>query len=184
MDEDSPTEPISIYGRTKLRAEACLDEAIRAGKLQGTSLRYFNVVGAKSSAFRDTSEDNLFPIACKAINDLKPLKIFGTDYETADGTCIRDYIHVQDLARAHLLTILALRERILPLHLNIGTGIGFSVLEVMNEMLKFHSLDLPIEFEPRRQGDPAKLIANVDLAKKQIGFIAEFGLREMISSTF
>ena len=184
VDEDSPTEPISIYGRTKLRAEACLDEAIRAGKLQGTSLRYFNVVGAKSSAFRDTSEDNLFPIACKAIYDLKPLKIFGTDYETADGTCIRDYIHVQDLARAHLLTILALRERILPLHLNIGTGIGFSVLEVMNEMLKFHSLDLPIEFEPRRQGDPAKLIANVDLAKKQIGFIAEFGLREMISSTF
>jgi len=184
VDEDSPTEPISIYGKTKLKAEACLDEAICAGKLKGTSLRYFNVVGAKSKEFRDTSDDNLFPIIRKAISDLKPLKIFGADYETPDGTCIRDYIHVQDLARAHMLTILALKEKTLPMHLNIGTGKGFSVLEIMSDMLKVHSLDLPIVIEPRRQGDPAKLIANVGLARSQIDFIAEFGLSEMITSTF
>jgi UDP-glucose 4-epimerase len=184
VNEESPTNPISIYGKTKLMAENYLNQALLNGKIKGTSLRYFNVVGAKSKEFRDTSVSNLFPIVQKAITERCPIDIFGKDYDTPDGTCIRDYIHVEDLANAHLLTILALREKDLPLSLNIGTGRGFSVLEIVSEMLKFHSLELPIQIKPRREGDPAKLIANVDLAKNKIDFVAELGLSKMISTTY
>jgi UDP-glucose 4-epimerase len=184
VNEDSPTDPISMYGKTKLMAEEYLNEALLNGKIKGTSLRYFNVVGARNREFRDTSVNNLFPILVKAITEQRPVEIFGDNYDTPDGTCIRDYVHVEDLARAHLLSLLALREKDLPISINIGTGRGFSVLEIVKEMQNFHSAELQIEIKDRREGDPSKLIANVDLARNEINFAAELGLNEMISTTY
>jgi UDP-glucose 4-epimerase len=180
--ESTPTIPISHYGNTKLAAEQVLADAINAGKLRGISLRYFNVVGAKSGEYIDKSGSNLFPILTRAIEGRRPLQVYGNNHPTPDGTCIRDYIHVLDLAHAHLLTINALRQRELPLNLNLGSGVGHSVLEVISEMLKFHNLDLPIDFLPKREGDGAKLIANVDLMVKELGFKPLRELHEMVES--
>jgi UDP-glucose 4-epimerase len=182
--EDSKLTPISVYGKTKVEAEIALSHQIEQEKIKGVSLRYFNVVGAQNEFFKDTSKANLFPIVMEAIKHNQAPQIFGADYPTPDGTCIRDYVHVQDIARAHYLAADALRKRQTSVNINVGAGHGYSVREVMTKILRHQSSGLAPIVLPRRQGDPAQLVAEVQLAEKELGFRAEFGLDAMVESTF
>ena len=176
-------QPISVYGESKLKAEEKLDSAMTIGDISGTSLRYFNVVGSKNVSLSDTSMNNLFPIVANSIKrNLRP-QVFGGDYQTLDGSCIRDYIHVLDLARAHLLAARNLQVGELPKYLNVGTGRGHSVLEVIAAFQAFHETTLELEILPRRTGDPGVLIADTNLAFDVLGFKAEYSLEKMVAST-
>ena len=182
VDELSPTNPISPYGETKLRAEAALSEAMNKGTLRGTSLRYFNVIGSASPALKDRSKANIVPMVLSSLAKNQSPKIFGDDYPTPDGTCVRDYVHVMDIAQAHVLAAQALMSKALPQAINIGTGKGYSVREMMHEILKQKGSSLAAEILPRRKGDPSMLVARVDLAAQVLGFRAKKGLEEMIAS--
>ena len=182
--EESETNPISVYGKSKLDAEKILNSYLESGKIMGLSLRYFNVVGASTPDLSDTSNSNLFPIVMNALRSNESPNVFGVDYATPDGSCVRDYVHVQDIADAHLLAVRTLKARTVPKAINLGTGKGRSVLEVLTTMQKFLGLSLPLNIAPRRAGDPASLIANVDLAYQSLGFKAQRGLEEMVASTF
>ena len=182
VDEQSPTNPISPYGETKLKAEGVLSEAMNMGILRGTSLRYFNVIGSASPSLKDRSTANIVPMVLSALAKDQSPKIFGDDYSTPDGTCVRDYVHVMDIARAHVLAAQALMSKTLPPAINIGTGKGYSVREMMHEILKQKGSSLVPEILPRRPGDPSMLVAHVDLAADLLGFRAEKGLEEMIAS--
>lgn len=184
VSEYSPLKPMSIYGETKLKAEKILDSYINADKIDGVSLRFFNVVGAKNFELRDSSVANLFPILRNQINNNQQPEIFGDDYPTPDGTCIRDYVHVLDIARAHYQTAINLKQKKIAPKLNLGTGIGYSVFEIMKAMYAYHNLELRPIVKSRRLGDPAKLIADVNLARSEIDFSTVYGLPEMIGSTF
>lgn len=182
--ESTNTNPISVYGSTKLDAEKLLGSCIESGKIKGTSLRYFNVVGASTRQLRDTSNSNLFPIAMNDLRAHRAPRVFGNDYQTFDGSCIRDYVHVQDVADAHLLAVRALRTNPLPGAINIGTGKGLSVFQVLEAMQTYLGTRVDVKTRPRREGDPASLVANVDLAWKQLGFRAKRTLEEMVSTTY
>jgi len=182
--ESTEPHPISVYGRTKLAAEDELVGAVSSNSISGTSLRYFNVVGARNKLLKDNSAANLFPIVMRAISAGRRPQVFGSDYETPDGTCIRDYVHVEDIASAHLLTARALREKTLPPAINIGTGSGFSVLEVISALQEFNGTSLDPEMLPRRIGDPAELTAKVELAEAVLGFRSTRTLEDMVTSTF
>ena len=182
VDELSPTNPISPYGETKLKAEGALSEAINMGTLRGTNLRYFNVIGSASPALKDTSTANIVPMVLSALAKNQSPKIFGDDYPTPDGTCVRDYVHVMDIAQAHVLAAQALMTKALPPAINIGTGKGYSVREMMHEILKQKGSSLAAEILPRRNGDPSMLVARVDLAVQVLGFRAEKGLEDMVAS--
>ena len=176
--------PISNYGESKLNAEIILDKEIDFGNIAGTSLRYFNVVGAKDRNLKDISISNLFPVVANAIEQGVSPCVFGTDYRTRDGSCVRDYVHVSDLALAHLLTARQIQEKEIPNHLNIGTGQGYTVLEVIESFQRFHKSNLEVKIESRREGDPAVLTADVSLAAKVLGFKSEFDLSGMVATTF
>ena len=182
VDELSPTNPISPYGETKLKAEAALSEALNMGTLRGTSLRYFNVIGSASPALKDTSTANIVPMVLAALAKGERPSIFGDDYSTPDGTCVRDYVHASDIAQAHVLAAQALMKMALPASINIGTGRGYTVREMIDEILAQKSSSLVPEVLPRRPGDPSMLVARVDLAAKVLGFKAEKGLQEMVAS--
>ena len=183
VSEEDELSPISKYGKTKASAESALIAAINRDILRGVSLRYFNVLGASEKALKDKSKANILPMVLEKLLVNEPPKIFGDDYPTKDGTCIRDYVHVQDIARAHVLAVRQLTLKKIPSAINIGTGIGYSVREVMNEILKQTSSKLEPVVVSRRTGDPAVLVAKVDLAAKELGFRAEKLLSEMISSS-
>jgi UDP-glucose 4-epimerase len=181
--EQLTTNPISVYGMSKLQAEAYLEDEISVGSIRGTSLRYFNVVGAKNLKLRDFSTENLFPIVANAVKNNLPISVFGTDYQTRDGSCIRDYVHVLDIAQAHLLAARAIEKQEIPKQLNIGTGYGYTVLEIIKAFQIFRKCEIPILKLPRRVGDPAILTADISLAVRELAFHAEFGLNQMVSST-
>jgi UDP-glucose 4-epimerase len=176
--------PISIYGESKLEAEIALEQEIINGALTGTSLRYFNVVGAKSPNLRDTSIDNLFPIVANAIKNRLPIKVFGTDYETRDGSCVRDYVHVSDVADAHLLAAQHLENQSIPSLLNVGTGHGHTVLEVIQEFQRSLESKVDVLRLPRRIGDPSVLTANIGLATEKLGFQPKRDIQCMVGTTF
>jgi len=182
VDELSQTRPISPYGETKLKAEAALSAEINRGALRGTSLRYFNVIGSSKPELRDTSKANIVPMVLADLNKGQNPRIFGADYETPDGTCVRDYVHVVDIAKAHVLAAEKVQIHGLPPAINIGTGQGYSVREIMKEILVQKRSSIVPDIHPRRPGDPAFLVARVDLAKGVLGFKAEKTLSEMISS--
>jgi len=182
VDELSPTTPISPYGATKRMAEDALKQAVSRGKLRATSLRYFNVIGSISPELKDSSTANIVPKVLAALAKGEPPKVFGDDYPTPDGTCVRDYVHVADIAQAHVLAAQALMKTALPAAINIGTGRGYSVREMMNEILVQKGSSLAPEILPRRPGDPSMLVARVDLAAEVLGFKAEKGLQEMVAS--
>lgn len=172
IDEKHPQNPINPYGRTKLMIEQIFADYERAYGLKHIALRYFNAAGcAKDGSIGEshTPETHLIPLVLKAIKgEREKISVFGTDYDTPDGTCIRDYIHVEDLALAHRLAVEKLDEY--SGCLNLGTGVGTSVKEIIDAAEKVSGKKCPIEYGPRRAGDPAKLYADNQKVKKILGW--------------
>ena len=173
--------PTSPYGATKLAAEGIVDR-YRALGMATCSLRYFNVAGSVAVELRDDSVANLFPIILRNIEAHERPKIFGNDYETPDGTCIRDYVHVRDIADAHLIAAKMLVKGELPAVMNIGTGTGSSVLEVVRTLLDLTGSSLEPEFVERRAGDIGELVADVSLARRVLGVDFTSDVREIATS--
>jgi UDP-glucose 4-epimerase len=181
--ENGPLAPISPYGSTKLDAESKVTEFINTPGNSGTSLRFFNVVGTASQELLDNSVENLVPIVLGKLNKGEAPVIFGTDYPTEDGTCVRDYVDVRDIAQAHLVAANATGA--IPPIINVGTGRGASVREIINLVLEaVNKSDTEVIEAPRRAGDPAFLCANVDLAATELGFKSKYSLEESIRSLF
>ena len=181
--ENGPLAPISPYGSTKLDAESKVTEFINTPGNAGTSLRFFNVVGTASQELLDNSVENLVPIVLGKLNNDEAPVIFGTDYPTKDGTCVRDYVDVRDIAQAHLVAANATGA--IPPIINVGTGRGASVREIINLVLDaVNKSDTEVIEAPRRAGDPAFLCANVDLAATELGFKSKYSLEESIRSLF
>jgi UDP-glucose 4-epimerase len=176
--EDAPTVPISPYGWSKLMTEIMLRDTSRAHGLPHVILRYFNVAGADPQGRAGQSTANsthLIKVAGEAALGLRPkLDVYGTDYATPDGTCIRDYIHVSDLARAHLDALRHLRSGAPSLTLNCGYGHGFSVLEVVETVKRVSGVDFKVDKAPRRPGDPDQIVAASDRARKMLGWQPRF----------
>ena len=168
VSESDPAIHASPYGATKLAAEGIVDR-YRALDMATCSLRYFNVAGSVAVELRDDSVANLFPIVLRNIEQHERPKIFGNDYETPDGTCVRDYVHVRDIAEAHVIAAEMLMTSDLPPVLNIGTGRGSSVLEVVRTLLDLTKSSLEPEFVARRSGDVGELVADVTLAREVLG---------------
>jgi UDP-glucose 4-epimerase len=175
IQEDADLAPTNAYGESKLLVEQMLRWIQQIHGLHYASLRYFNVAGAIPGRGEDHEpESHLIPLILDvALGRRKSIKIFGQDYPTVDGTCIRDYIHVQDLAEAHLLALEALetRERMI---YNIGNGQGFSVRQVVESARRVTGHPIPVEELPRRAGDPAVLIASSAKIEKELGWKAKF----------
>jgi len=163
VDEDAPTLPLSPYGRSKLMTEMMLGDVAAAHGLGHVILRYFNVAGAdpqQRTGQSTPAATHLIKVAVQTALGLRPhLDVYGTDYPTADGTCIRDYIHVTDLARAHCAALAYLRGGGANATLNCGYGRGYSVLEVIEAVKRVSRRDLPVRFAPRRAGDPVSIVA-------------------------
>jgi UDP-glucose 4-epimerase len=185
VPEDAPTRPTSPYGDTKLMGETILNRVSASSALKVASLRYFNVAGAASPALADTSVANLVPMVFERIRAGEPPFIFGDDYDTPDGTCVRDYVHVVDLAEAHLaaLDYLAGTQQASSVF-NIGTGRGYSVKEVIDVVRAKTGFDPGPIVAPRRAGDPAKIVADVTRARDVLKWEARLGLDEMVSSAW
>jgi UDP-glucose 4-epimerase len=181
--EDGPKAPISPYGDSKYQAETSVTAFINEPGNHGTSLRFFNVVGAAAPELLDNSVENLVPIVLGKLNKGQAPVIFGTDYPTTDGTCVRDYVDVRDIARAHLAAANATTK--LPPAMNIGTGRGASVREIIKLVLDAtNKSDTAVIENPRRAGDPAFLCADVTLAKSAMGFESQYSLEASIRSLF
>lgn len=187
VTEDVRPEPINPYGQTKLAGEWLAADAAHAWGLRTAALRYFNVAGAGWDDLGDPAILNLVPMVFDRLARGKRPAIFGTDYPTPDGTCIRDYIHVLDLARAHLAALdrLAADDAAQPpLVLNVGTGHGASVREVIEEIGRASGLDVDPELKPRRPGDPPRLVASADRIGAELDWQAEHGLAEIVASAW
>jgi UDP-glucose 4-epimerase len=169
--ESAPTRPTNPYGATKLAIDHAITSYAHAHGLAATSLRYFNVAGAYGGAGENrVVETHLIPLVLQvALGHREHIKIFGTDYHTDDGTAIRDYIHVEDLAQAH---VLALEAAVAGRHeiFNLGSGTGFSVRQVISAVEDVTGLEIPVVDAPRRAGDPAVLIASSDKAIAELGW--------------
>jgi len=182
IKEDGLKNPISPYGASKLAAEGEVNKFLEIPGNKGTSLRFFNVIGAAAPELIDNSVENLVPIVINKLKAGQPPVIFGTDYSTPDGTCIRDYVDVRDVARAHLI---AANSAALPAVMNVGTGHGASVREVIKLVCDTAALSdvIAIEVE-RRSGDPAFLCADVTLINKATGFVAQQSIEASVRSLF
>lgn len=179
--EDTPPAPESPYGETKLIGEWLASATAVAHGLQHTSLRYFNVVGSGAEDLYDSSPHNLFPLVFRAVDSGEAPKVFGTDYPTPDGSCVRDYIHVADLAEAHVLAAARLDAgRPLAPAYNIATGTGVSVLEVLDAVSRMLGIDLTPVLAARRPGDPARIVADGTLASRDLGWTASRNLDDMV----
>jgi len=182
IKEDGLKNPISPYGASKLAAEGEVNKFLEIPGNKGTSLRFFNVIGAAAPELIDNSVENLVPIVINKLKAGQPPVIFGTDYSTPDGTCIRDYVDVRDVARAHLI---AANSAALPAVMNVGTGHGASVREVIKLVCDADALSDVIAIEVgRRSGDPAFLCADVTLINKAIGFVAQNSIEASVKSLF
>ena len=190
VTEQTPCVPASPYGETKLVGEWLIKDVARARQLAGhqfayANLRYFNVAGAGAPELGDPVALNLIPMVFTKLEAGERPLIFGDDYPSPDGTCVRDYIHVADLAEAHVAAALRLeRDPKTALTLNLGTGTGASVKEVINEILEHTGIDLPPVIVPRRPGDPVRLVASAELARQEIGWSATRDLHDMIVSAW
>jgi UDP-glucose 4-epimerase len=182
VSEDSPTEPINPYGQTKLIGEWMIENA-RVWGLSAISLRYFNVAGAGWRELADKQALNLIPIILQKIDSGESVEVFGDDYETSDGSCIRDYIHVMDLARAHIEAINHLNLAGNAVY-NVGTGQGSTVLEVINRIKQTAGIDFEVKIAERRAGDPPKLVASNQKISRDFGWKAEYGLQEIVESAW
>ncbi|GAE30051.1 UDP-glucose 4-epimerase GalE [Halalkalibacter hemicellulosilyticus] len=186
IKESDPTIPTNPYGETKLAIERMLKWCDQAYGLKSVCLRYFNAAGAdpKGQIGEDhTPESHLIPIVLQvSLNQREHVQIFGEDYDTKDGSCVRDYIHVLDLAQAHYLAVQSLREKDESAIYNLGNGAGFTVKEVIDTCRDVTGHNIPAQVAPRRAGDPATLIASSELAKKELGWRPAYpSLKEIIS---
>ena len=190
LTEDHRLQPINVYGQTKAMVEQILRDRAAADKdFHYAALRYFNPVGAHQSG--RIGEDprgipnNLFPyIAQVATGGRAALRVWGNDYATRDGTGVRDYIHVMDLARAHLAALSYLERRRLSIVANIGTGRGYSVLEAVKAYERASGRPVPVEIHPRRAGDSAENYADPTLARRELDWEAQLGLEEMCADSW
>jgi UDP-glucose-4-epimerase GalE len=174
--EDAPTLPVNVYGRTKLAAENLFSDLARAGEIDVAMLRYFNAAGADGDGEIGEAHDpesHLIPLAIRAaLGESDPLALFGTDYPTPDGTCLRDYIHVEDLAEAHIKALRLLETKSGAHAFNLGTGIGVSVREVLGAVGKLAGKTVPVVESPRREGDAPRLYASPAKAERELGWRA------------
>jgi UDP-glucose 4-epimerase len=184
VSEDYPGVPINPYGQTKLIGELMVKNAAVWG-LRGVNLRYFNVAGAGAADLADTAALNLIPIAINAVKAGKAPAVFGTDYPTPDGSCVRDYVHVEDLALAHLAAVGYLAEEAQEFStFNVGTGIGASVIEVLDALKIASGIDFEVDFSERRPGDPPRLVADVTRIEKALGFRTKHDLASIVQSAW
>ena len=174
IGETHPTEPLNPYGRTKLVVERALEDYERAYGLKSVCFRYFNAAGADPSGKlgeRHDPESHLIPRVLQAASGrLAEFKVFGTDYETPDGTCIRDYVHVSDLCNAHLAGLDHLFRTRQSHRFNLGNGNGYSVKEVIETAHRITGRTFPVQYGPRRAGDPPRLVADSALARRDLGW--------------
>ena len=173
MDEEHPTRPTNPYGETKLALEKTLRWYHAAYGFSSVSLRYFNAAGATSDGALGEVHDpetHLVPNVLRAAQTGEPVPVFGTDYATHDGTAVRDYIHVEDLADAHVLALEGLEERDGASVFNLGNGSGFSVLQVIEAARRVTGKPIPIRKAPRRPGDPETLVASAARARRELGW--------------
>jgi len=185
VTESTPKMPESPYGETKLIGEWLLRDMSVATGLAHTSLRYFNVVGSGSADLRDTSPHNLFPLVFSALLAGTIPRINGNDYATPDGTCVRDYIHVADLAVSHVAAARRLDagEPIEAVY-NLGSGDGVSVGEIMSTVAAVTGIDFLPEIAPRRAGDPDRIVASGELAARDLGWRMRHSLEDMVRSAW
>ncbi len=184
VSEDYPGVPINPYGQTKLIGELMVENAEVWG-LKGVNLRYFNVAGAGASDLADTAALNLIPIAINAIKAGKAPVVFGTDYPTPDGSCIRDYVHVEDLALAHLAAVVYLVGEGQQFRtFNVGTGVGASVIEVLDALKIASGNDFEVSISERRAGDPPRLVADVSRIEKALEFKTKHDLASIVQSAW
>ncbi|MEU6575959.1 UDP-glucose 4-epimerase GalE [Streptomyces sp. NPDC046805] len=185
VTEETPCAPLSPYGETKLAGEWLVRATGRATGMSTASLRYFNVAGAASPELADTGVFNLIPMVFEKLTENAPPRIFGDDYPTPDGTCVRDYIHVVDLAEAHVTAARALQSSPgLDLTLNIGRGEGVSVREMIDRINALTGYDRPPTVTPRRPGDPARVVASADRIATELGWTAKHDVEDMITSAW
>ncbi|MBQ1001331.1 UDP-glucose 4-epimerase GalE [Streptomyces sp. RK62] len=185
VTEETPCAPISPYGETKLAGEWLVRATGRATGLSTASLRYFNVAGAAAPELADTGVFNIVPMVFEKLTQGEAPRIFGDDYPTPDGTCVRDYIHVVDLAEAHVAAARALQSS--PGHsltLNIGRGEGVSVREMIDLINAVTGYDRPPTVTPRRPGDPARVVASADRVATELGWKAKYDVRDMVTSAW
>ena len=188
ISETESTKPINPYARTKLMIENILEDFHNAYGLNYVALRYFNAAGCSEDGDIGEShnpETHLIPLVLQSMTDNnKQLKIFGNDYDTPDGTCIRDYIHVNDLADAHVRSIEYLNKNDIPVVINLGTGDGNSVMEVIKTAEKVTGKKANFVMNPRRAGDPAILVADNKKARKVLGWKPRYSLEQIIETAW
>jgi len=187
IPESHTTLPINPYGHGKLFIETVLNDYFNAYGLKSVIFRYFNAAGADFSGEvgeNHIPETHLIPLICDALlGHIPELKIFGDDYPTPDGTCIRDYVHVNDLANAHVLAVEYLLAEGNPLLCNLGSGQGFSILDIINQIEKITGKKVPKSMSPRREGDPASLVADASKALQTLGWKTQYSDIDTILQT-
>jgi UDP-glucose 4-epimerase len=187
--EDHPKNPANPYGQSKLMVEKMLQDVCLVNDFNATCLRYFNAAGAHESGEIGEAHDpetHLIPNILKsALSDKNILKVFGDDYPTEDGTCVRDYVHVTDLARAHLLALENMKNKKGFAAFNLGNGDGFSVLDIIKNSQRITDVNFRYEIDERREGDPAILVADNKLAMSSLGWDPKWGnISEIIKSAW
>lgn len=178
IDERHPQQPINPYGRTKLMVEQALADYDKAYGFKSVCLRYFNAAGADPEGQlgeRHDPETHLIPLILQAASGRRPhISVFGQDYDTPDGTCIRDYIHINDLCSAHWLALQSLMSGQSSQAYNLGNGNGFSVQEVIDAAKQVTGRNIPVQHAPRRAGDPARLVADATQARQKLGWQPQY----------
>ena len=187
LDENHPTEPANFYGQTKLQIEMLLSWFSRLRNMRYAGLRYFNAAGYDPDGEvrgLEKEPNNLLPLVLETLLGWREnLEVYGTDYDTEDGSCIRDYIHVSDLADAHLRALSFLEEQDEDLVVNLGTSKGISVLEILDAAKKVSGMDLPVIHSDRRPGDPAVVLASAEKAERLLEWSPAFSDVETILKT-
>lgn len=184
LDEEAATIPVNPYGESKLVGEWIARDLARASGISCVALRYFNVAGAGSPELVDPGTHNLVPVLIRSVLQGVEPEVFGDDYPTPDGTCIRDYVHVTDLADAHVAAVAAARRDRGWRVYNVGTGRGASVLEVVQTLSRVAAREIQPRIGPRRSGDPASVIADPGLIARELGWRARYGIDDIVRSAW
>jgi UDP-glucose 4-epimerase len=183
IDEHHSIKPNSVYGKTKIYCELVIEDWALSFQNSYFIFRYFNVGGSSHIHLRDNSTENLIPKIISRIGKNLPCEIYGNDYDTRDGTCIRDYIHVSDLAEAHIKAVDILLERDVKEVINLGSGIGYSVQQVLDTVQESLALKIERQIAPRRDGDVASLVASINKANELLSWVPQKDLRDIVNSS-